>query len=398
MNVTLRSSLLIATIFLCFASTANAEFRIDIDKPFSEVAGWKIGFSEGISGCSASATYKDRTTVWMGFAGEKNSSYIAFSNPKWKAIEAEGRYEIQIIKRGRNWEGKFYGFERDNERGIYLTGLKDEFIRELVRSGNLRLLVSPKPEAEGWRRVFDLSFDGSGDAMEEIVNCQKKYIAASSEGESNRKPKQKGESSGTGFFVSSNGHVVTNHHVIDGCTNVTVTAVGSQKVAAQIVTKDKTNDLAILKTSINPTTVPALRTELARVGEPIFVYGFPLSGILSTSGNFTIGAVTAVSGISDDTRAVQISAPVQPGNSGGPLVDKYGNVLGVIVSRISDSYVASKTNTIPQNVNFAIKSSITINFLASHGIAPNIDAKSRERSPEAIADLTKFFTVRVTCF
>src|SRR5262249_57418929 len=111
--------------------------------------------------------------------------------------------------------------------------------------------------------------------------------------------------------------------------------------------------------------LPAFRSP-PRLGESIAIFGFPLTGLLSSSGNFTTGSVAAVTGLSDDSRMVQISAPVQPGNSGGPLIDKYGNVIGVIVAKLNAIGVASVTNDIPQNVNFAIKSPLATHFLASN--------------------------------
>ena len=96
---------------------------------------------------------------------------------------------------------------------------------------------------------------------------------------------------------------MTNNHVIEGCSNIKVFRVGTQETSAYIVAKDKTNDLAIIKTTITPPIVPAQRSQV-KVGESVFVFGFPLAGLLSTSGNFTIGTVTAVTGIADDTRLV----------------------------------------------------------------------------------------------
>jgi hypothetical protein len=84
----------------------------------------------------------------------------------------------------------------------------------------------------------------------------------------------------------------------------------------------------------------------ARVGENIFVYGFPLSGLLSSSGNFTVGNITSVAGLGDDSRIMQISAPVQPGNSGGPLLDRFGNVVGVVVSKLNALRLAQVTQEI----------------------------------------------------
>ena len=151
-----------------------------------------------------------------------------------------------------------------------------------------------------------------------------------------------------------------------------------------------------VKTPLASTAVPALRPQV-RLGESVYVFGFPLTGILATSGNFTTGTVTAVSGLGDDTRLVQISAPVQPGNSGGPLLDKFGNVIGVIVSKLNALNIAATTQDIPQNVNFAIKTAIATNFLDASNVLPHEAPRTRELSPEAIADLAKLFTVRVNC-
>jgi len=99
----------------------------------------------------------------------------------------------------------------------------------------------------------------------------------------------------------------------------------------------------------------------------------------------------------DDTRFLQISAPVQPGNSGGPIIDKFGNVIGVVVAKLDALKLAALTKDIPQNVNFAIKSNITLNFLESNNLAANTSVKSRELPAEAIAELANLFTVRITC-
>ena len=94
--------------------------------------------------------------------------------------------------------------------------------------------------------------------------------------------------------------------------------------------QDATNDLVLLKTELPNLGVASFRFG-PRVGEQVATYGFPLSGLLSSSGNFTLGSVTSLAGLSDDTRVLQTSTPIQPGNSGGPLLDMSGNVIGVII-------------------------------------------------------------------
>ena len=347
----------------------------------------------------AAATFKDETTVWFGFGGTYKS-FLAFTNPHWRSIEIGQVYDLVVKARGQGtWKGAFVGFEREGVKGVLVAGLKDKFIVDLATAGSMSLYLESKQMAA-------LALAGSTEAIDAATACQKKYLNASLDG-GNENPKTVIEgtpvskteksSQGTGFFVSENGHILTNHHVIDGCTKVDVTRVGLPPAQARVVASDKTNDLAILSSDIRSSDVPNLSVR-TRIGDNVYVYGFPLSGLLATTGNFTIGNVTATAGLADDTRMLQISAPVQPGNSGGPLVDQYGNVVGVIVSKLNALKLASVTNDVSQNVNFAIKSTIAINFLEANGISAQLDAKNLARLDGAdIAERSKQFTVRVNC-
>jgi S1-C subfamily serine protease len=121
----------------------------------------------------------------------------------------------------------------------------------------------------------------------------------------------------------------------------------------------------LLKVDRATTKAPSIRASI-RVGEPVAAFGFPLSSMLASSGNFTLGDVTALAGIGDDTRYLQISAPVQPGSSGGPLLDERGNLVGVVTSKLNALKTAALTGDFPQNVNFAIKASALTAFLGSN--------------------------------
>ena len=105
-----------------------------------------------------------------------------------------------------------------------------------------------------------------------------------------------------------------------------------------------------------------------RPAEPVLVFGYPVAQALSSAGNTTLGNVTALSGLRDDSRYIQISAAVQPGNSGGPAIDEAGRLMGVVVSKLNAVAFARLTGDIPQNVNFAIKVSTLVNFLEAHNI------------------------------
>ncbi len=166
--------------------------------------------------------------------------------------------------------------------------------------------------------------------------------------------------------------------------------------SVRIAASDAKNDLALLTTNLTPDAVPAFRLSV-KVGEGISVYGYPLAGLLASTGNFTTGNVTANAGLADDTRMVQISAPVQPGNSGGPLLDRHGNVVGVIVSKLNALRVAQATQDLPQNVNFAIKSVIAASFMDANDLAAETTVSSEALDSTQIALRAKAFTVRISC-
>ena len=184
--------------------------------------------------------------------------------------------------------------------------------------------------------------------------------------------------------------------MVEGCRNVIV-SVESDRVTARVVARDPVNDLALLASDLKPKSVAVLRTGV-RLGESVAVFGFPLHGLLATSGNFTLGNVTAVAGIGDDTRMVQISAPVQPGNSGGPLLDQAGNVVGTVVAKINAIKLARITNDLAENINFAIKSSIVTSFLEANGIAFRTGSLGAETvSPPDLAARARGFSASVEC-
>ena len=201
--------------------------------------------------------------------------------------------------------------------------------------------------------------------------------------------------SGSGYIVTPEGHLITNAHVVEGCRSVTV-LVGTDHVQVRVAARDPVNDLALLASDLKPKYVAVLRTGV-RLGESIAVFGFPLHGLLATSGNFTLGNVTAVAGIGDDTRMVQISAPVQPGNSGGPLLDQAGNVVGTVVAKINAIKLARITNDLAENINFAIKSSIVISFLEANGITFHTSSAGDALSPPDLAARALAFSASVEC-
>ena len=154
------------------------------------------------------------------------------------------------------------------------------------------------------------------------------------------------QSSGTGFAVSHQGHLLTNYHVVDNCHWIRVTANGEQKELT-IVATDKKNDLAIVKLRGSLSNVARFRNGRSiRSGDSIVVVGFPFHRVLASEANVTTGTVSAMAGLGNDTRFLQIAAPVQPGNSGGPVLDKSGHIVGIVESKLNALAMALITGDI----------------------------------------------------
>ena len=148
-----------------------------------------------------------------------------------------------------------------------------------------------------------------------------------------------------------------------GCERLSV-LFENKSYDAPLVAVDQANDLALLKARVQLANIPAFRSSVRR-GEAVAVIGYPYSGILATGGNFTLGNVTALAGLLDDSRQLQLSAPVQSGNSGGPVLDESGNVVGVIVTKLDVVKMLDVTDDVGQNINFAVKSALAVGFLES---------------------------------
>jgi serine protease Do len=170
--------------------------------------------------------------------------------------------------------------------------------------------------------------------------------------------------SGTGFYLGAR-TIVTAEHVIAGCARLSLPDGSALAVAAA----DRALDVAVLTAPRpSPVWLTLAPPQGLRLGQRIHALGYPYYSIAGTALHLTSGNVSALAGIGDDTRFFSFSAPVQPGNSGGPLMDQSGRVLGVVVARLSEEFIAETTGTLPQNVNYAISNLELFAFLRRSGI------------------------------
>ena len=241
------------------------------------------------------------------------------------------------------------------------------------------------------------------------------------------KPKKKepikpSANSGSGFFISKLGHIITNEHVVNNCSKITVGDNIDRQVPAKLMEVDKKNDLALLRTTtlelassdtkslikklstqnlrmeiVPLATVGLMRSNDVELGENIVVAGFPYGDIFSKDIKVTFGNVNSTKGVGDNSSQFQIQAPVQTGNSGGPIYDKYGNIVGVVVAQLDKLKMAKTIGSLPENVNFGIKASTVKQFLNSSGLPTKWAERDKPMSNKEISKIASKQTVMVVC-
>ena len=230
-----------------------------------------------------------------------------------------------------------------------------------------------------------------GDNLQSSNSKVKEIIPA------NQAPTQ--QATGTAFTVSSEGHALTNHHVINGCAKVKVSGLEG---LVKVITSDSVNDLALLQLPGQIDSYAKLNpdTRKLRQGEDIVVFGYPLNFALSSGGNLTPGTLSAITGLGNNTNQIQITAPVQPGSSGSPVMDKKGNVIAVVSMTLDDGKITKITGQVGQNVNFAVNGQTVKAFLDANKVPYKTGGGffSTEKNNADIADEARKWTVLVECW
>jgi TPR repeat protein len=208
-------------------------------------------------------------------------------------------------------------------------------------------------------------------------------------------------SAGTGFFITEDGYVITNAHVLGNSAQVRL-LTASGLLSARVLKVDSANDLALLKAEGKLPRVedildskpdvartpegkfealPVATSRSVKLGNTVVTLGFPNIGLQGFAPKFARGEIASLAGAMDDPRFFQISVPLQPGNSGGALVDERGNVIGVVSAKLSASAALKTSGALPENVNYAVKSSFLLGFLES---VPEVASKLKEPNTSAI--------------
>ena len=288
---------------------------------------------------------------------------------------------------------------RDFERIVLHAG-PYQFTMELGGRDDTALVFTEiYRRGDGWRLSANgQGFVGGVGALQSALGLSfpipprsERSLPPAAYGDSGQRPPPGTSYTGSGFAVDGR-HVITNAHVIEGMTRVDI-ANEQTSAPAEIVFVDPRNDIALLRVAGDPLpTSASFRGSFdIQLGEDILVMGFPLQGLLGTGPQATTGNVSALCGIGNDTSVLQFTAPIAGGNSGGPILDQAGQVVGQVYSSLNKDIVRNA-----ENVNFGVKGVVVRSFLSTAGVEPRLvpDAQPRARSDIVREARTYIYRIR----
>lgn len=377
------------------------------------VGNWKGGaFTNDKNGafthCSAGTTYQSGIFFMVSIA-ENGSWRLGFAHESWRLTAGEA-FPLALTFDGHP-AFNVYGLPLGTQLVNVEMPVNSALINQFRKARQMTAF------AQG--QLFQFNLNQTAQLLPALLNCvvsvKKNGVANAGEFAVATKPaaappqqaaapnappaKQARSGTGTGFVVSDSGHVVTNHHVVDGCSEITGNLSGAAPVKLRLVSDDETNDLALLQAPSPFKDVASIRLNSIRVGDGVVAIGYPYHGLLTSDFTVTTGIVSSLSGILNDTRHLQISAAVQPGNSGGPLFDLGGAVVGVVAAKLDAVRMARATGSIPENINFAIKTGALRDFLDNSAVAYRT-AEWRDGTKKETSDIAKDargYTLLITC-
>lgn len=390
----------LAAMVLALACTPSAARTVES----YNVAGWRLSALANdktgrFESCIASAEYNNGFSLFFYIDDEYVWS-VGLSGGRIRVVEKRTYGADMWIDNGRVHHFNAVALS-DHTVSVILKGNVPLF-QELRLGNTLHISVAGQ--------FAEFHLDGTARMMLTLLECVRHYRDGAPEPEvadapepdrstpartSAADPPRRGAvSTGSGFFVTPQGIGLTNAHVVAGCNAATITGYGP----ARILARDTVNDLALVRlVHSQPTPIAKIRRRPLQLGETVYVMGFPLAGQLDNGLNFTSGLVSSLAGMGNDTRLLQFTAPIQPGNSGGPIVDDSGLIIGVIQSKLSEIAALKESGSLPQNINFGIKADLAANFVRSNGAEASDAETAPPRPATAIAQDGRGFTFQISC-
>ncbi len=386
--------------------------------PFGSISfgNWRGGaFTNDKSGafshCSASAKYKSGVTLLV-IQTANGPWMFGFAKPEWQLTLGE-TFPLEITLDG---QAQYHLFGTVISPQLFSAVVPAPAVQQLARS-NLLVAV-----AHG--QTYQFSYAFMGRLMTMIHNCMIKVKAEgiASAGDFSLAgpnppatqgaapgaagapgPAQPGkivDMSGTGFVVSPNGYVITNNHVVSNCVgDIHGNLASGPVMTLRLASSDHLNDLALLQAPGSFPDPAVIRSTPVHSGEGVIAVGYPYHGLLTSDLTVTTGTISSLSGILNDTRYLQVSAPIQPGNSGGPLLDTSGAIVGVAAAKFNALKFAQLSGgNIPENVNFGIKTGALRDFLDNSAVPYKTSEPSAvELKTEEVATKARAFTMLISC-
>lgn len=287
---------------------------------------------------------------------------------------------------------------RDFERLTLVAG-PHRFTMELGgRDDTALVFAEVYRRGDGWRMCANgQGFVGGVGALQSALGIHfpipprsERTIAPAPYGSTDHRPAPGTSYTGSGFAVDSR-HILTNAHVIEGMSRVDI-ANEQISAPAEIVFVDPRNDIALLRVTAQPLpTAAGFRASFdIHLGEDVVVMGFPLQGLLGTGPQATTGNISALCGIGNDTSVMQFTAPIAGGNSGGPILDQAGHVVGLVYSSLNKDIVRNA-----ENVNFGVKGVVVRSFLGTAGVEPRLLPQAQPRPRSDIVREARSFIYRI---
>ena len=310
--------------------------------------------------------------------------------------------KIVVLYEGEKWELQFL---KNNKIISQWRGESNyKFTWHKMNNNGLYEIKFPGTKSQYWDiNIKDQNFivRGSDNSTTSHSILSPKYENLIAEKPKKQEPKKKtpdpddnkivAASSGTGFYVSNTGHIISNHHVVEGCNTVKLTFKGKE-VTADVLAVDKMNDLAILKADLIPSKVYSVATEDASLLEDIIIAGYPLGKKVSAAIKTSKGSITALAGDGDNYSEFQTDAALNKGNSGGPIMNQKGNVVGLAVADYGKQAGV-------ESFNFGIKSSTLKTFANANGLKflpPNNKDLSNKDLGQLITEATIYLECHMT--